>query len=99
MVARSASLRNGNSTLVPLLASVTQSPPGYETRERQEFKEEGKPQVSLPFCPGTGQAQRSRAPQSANLPPPAGGEIPARIGRIAHALRVPRLVGMERCPI
>ena len=25
--------------------------PDYLTRERQEFKEEGKPQVSLPFCP------------------------------------------------
>ncbi|GAB6115504.1 hypothetical protein JCM30795_17110 [Agathobaculum butyriciproducens] len=25
--------------------------PDYLTRERQEFKEEGKPQVFLPFCP------------------------------------------------
>ena len=28
--------------------------PDYLTRERQEFKEEGKPQVSLPFCPRGG---------------------------------------------
>ena len=27
------------------------SAPDFLIRERQEFKEEGKPQVSLPFCP------------------------------------------------
>ena len=36
--------------------------PDYLTRERQEFKEEGKPQVSLPFCPRGG---RRTLPRSA----------------------------------
>ena len=37
------------------------SAPDYLIRERQEFKEEGKPQVSLPFCPrrGCGSLPRS----------------------------------------
>ena len=41
------------SSAVPLFAAVTcrQSAPDFLIRERQEFKEEGKPQVSLPFCP------------------------------------------------
>ena len=36
------------------------SAPDYLTRERQEFKEEGKPQVSLPFCPAAGAASPPR---------------------------------------
>ena len=41
--------RNGNPTAVPLLGAVAGlwSAPDYLTRERQEFKEEGKPQVVL----------------------------------------------------
>ena len=36
--------------------------PDYLTRERQEFKEEGKPRVSLPFCP---RGERRTLPHSA----------------------------------
>ena len=39
---------------------------GLRNRGRQEFKEEGKPQVSLPFVPAA-DAAVSRAPQSATL--------------------------------
>ena len=46
--------RHGRKNPLPFLyfGAVTcrQSAPDYP-RERQEFKEEGKPQVSLPFCP------------------------------------------------
>ena len=37
----------------PIFEAVTcrQSAPDFLIRERQEFKEEGKPRVSLPFCP------------------------------------------------
>ena len=51
--AQSASRREEKSSAVPLLGAVTglRSAPDYLTRERQEFKEEGKPQVVLPFCP------------------------------------------------
>ena len=35
--------------------------PDYLTRERQEFKEEGKPQVVLPFCPRGGRRESPRS--------------------------------------
>ena len=54
--AQSASRRKEKSSAVPLLGAVAGlwSAPDYLTRERQEFKEEGKPQVVLPFCPRGG---------------------------------------------
>ena len=62
--AQSASRREEKSSAVPLLGAVTglRSAPDYLTRERQEFKEEGKPQVVLPFCPRRG---RGKLPRSA----------------------------------
>ena len=46
----------------PYFGAVTcrQSAPDYP-RERQEFKEEGKPQVSLPFCPRGGRRESPRS--------------------------------------
>ena len=78
--------------------------PDYLTRERQEFKEEGKPQVSLPFCPRGGcrdvppaaGAAVSRAPQSVTLPLNLSGKLSARKGRTACAVRVPRSAGAEK---
>ena len=62
--AQSASRREEKSSAVPLLGAVAGlwSAPDYLTRERQEFKEEGKPQVVLPFCPRGG---RRESPPSA----------------------------------
>ena len=59
--------------------------PDYLTRERQEFKEEGKPQVSLPFCPCGGcrtlprSAERnSFAEIQRKTPRPLGTNTPAQ---------------------
>ena len=58
--------------------------PDYLTRERQEFKEEGKPQVSLPFCPCGGRrslprsAERNSPLRFSEKPPPVRGEPPAQ---------------------
>ena len=51
--AQSASMRKKKSSAVLLFGAVAGlwSAPDYLIRERQEFKEEGKPQVVLPFCP------------------------------------------------
>ena len=48
----SSSVAEKKSSAVLLFEAVAGlwSAPDYP-RERQEFKEEGKPQVSLPFCP------------------------------------------------
>ena len=72
--AQSASRREEKSSAVPLLGAVTglRSAPDYLTRERQEFKEEGKPQVVLPFCPRGGRR---------DVPPSADGESPAEVQR------------------
>ena len=61
--AQSASRREEKSSAVPLLGAVTglRSAPDCLTRERQEFKEEGKPQVVLPFCPRGGRRESSRS--------------------------------------
>ena len=40
--------------------------PDYLTRERQEFKEEGKPQVSLPFCPRCGRGSLTRSAEGSS---------------------------------
>ena len=68
--AQSASRRKEKSSAVPLLGAVAGlwSAPDYLTRERQEFKEEGKPQVVLPFCPRGG---RRESPRSAERNSPA----------------------------
>ena len=59
--------------------------PDYLTRERQEFKEEGKPQVFLPFCPCGGcrtlprSAERnSFAEIQRKTPRPLGTNTPAQ---------------------
>ena len=58
--------------------------PDYLTRERQEFKEEGKPQVSLPFCPCGGRrsllrsAERNSPLRFSKKLPPVRGEPPAQ---------------------
>ena len=72
--------------------------PDYLTRERQEFKEEGKPQVSLPFCPRRGRGSLTRsAERSFSLR--FSENLPARTGRIANATRVPhKPVQKRRCP-
>jgi len=44
--------------------------PDYLTRERQEFKEEGKPQVSLPFCPSRGRGSLQRSAERNSLAEP-----------------------------
>ena len=55
--------------------------PVYQTRERQEFKEEGKPQVVLPFCPCRG-ARHVPAVRRRRIPPLRCSEkLPARKGR------------------
>ena len=61
--AQSASRREEKSSAVPLLGAVAGlwSAPDYLTRERQEFKEEGKPQVVLPFCPRGGRRESPRS--------------------------------------
>ena len=68
--AQSASRRKEKSSAVPLLGVVAGlwSAPDYLTRERQEFKEEGKPQVVLLFCPRGG---RRESPRSAERNSPA----------------------------
>ena len=90
--AQSASRREQKSSVVPLLGAVAGlwSAPDYLTRERQEFKEEGKPQVVLPFCPAAG-AANPRAPQSAT-PPLGFSEHPRPLGvntltRFVHPAR------------
>ena len=52
----------------PYFRAVTyrQSAPDYP-RERQEFKEEGKPQVSLPFCPRRGRGSLSRSAERSSF--------------------------------
>ena len=68
--AQSASRREEKFSAVPLLGAVAglRSAPDYLTRERQEFKEEGKRQVVLPFCPRGG---RRESPRSAERNSPA----------------------------
>ena len=77
--AQSASRREEKSSAVPLLGAVAglRSAPDYLTRERQEFKEEGKPQVVLPFCPPR-RAPRIPALRRAQLPPLGFSEHPPR---------------------
>ena len=54
--------------------------PDYLTRERQEFKEEGKPQVSLPLCPCRGRGSLPRSAER-NSPLRFSENLPARKGR------------------
>ena len=53
----------------PYFAAVTcrQSAPDFLIRERQEFKEEGKPQVSLPFCPRRGRGSLPRSAERSSF--------------------------------
>ena len=72
--------------------------PDYLTRERQEFKEEGKPQVSLPFCPRRGRGSLTRSAERSSLLR-FSENLPARTGCIANATRVPhKPVQKRRCP-
>ena len=71
--------------------------PDYLTRERQEFKEEGKPQVSLPFCPCGGRRSLPRSAER-NSPLRFSEKTPAHQGRTACAVRVPRSAGAEKLP-
>ena len=82
------------------------SAPDYLIRERQEFKEEGKPQVVLPFCPPPW-VRRLPAAGAATLPPSADGESPAEVQRkpsrplganTPAAVRAPHWVGAEKEP-
>ena len=95
--AQSASRREEKSSAVPLLGAVTglRSAPDYLTRERQEFKEEGKPQVVLPFCPRGG---RRESPRSAEHNSPAGIQRtpPPVRGEHAYAVRTPRWVSAAK---
>ena len=54
--------------------------PDYLTRERQEFKEEGKPQVSLPFCPCGGCRTLPRSAERSS-PLRFSEKLPAHQGR------------------
>ena len=67
---QSASRREEKSSAVPLLGAVAGLwyAPDYLTRERQEFQEEGKPQVVLPLCPRGG---RRESPRSAERNSPS----------------------------
>ena len=71
--------------------------PDYLTRERQEFKEEGKPQVSLPFCPSRGRGSLPRSAER-NSPLRFSKKTAARQGRTACTVRVPRSAGAEKTP-
>ena len=68
--------------------------PDYLTRERQEFKEEGKPQVSLPFCPCGGcrtlprSAERnSFAEIQRKTPRPLGTNTPAQFAHPIYSVQ------------
>ena len=68
--------------------------PDYLTRERQEFKEEGKPQVSLPFCPCGGcrtlprSAERnSFAEIQRKTPRPLGTNAPAQFAHPIYSVQ------------
>ena len=93
--AQSASRRKEKSSAVPLLGAVAGlwSAPDYLTRERQEFKEEGKPQVVLLFCPRGGRRESPRSAER-NSPRWVGaakkGCHPER--RSTNVPRVPQIV-------
>ncbi len=77
--AQSASRREGKILCRFEAVTALRFAPDYLTRERQEFKEEGKPQVVLPFCPRGGRRESSRSAErnsprwdSANTPRPLG---------------------------
>ena len=74
----------------PIFAAVAalRFSPDHLTRERQEFKEEGKPQVSLPFYPRRGRGNLTRSAERSS-PLRFSENLPARTGRIANATRVP----------
>ena len=80
----------------PYFRAVTcrQSAPDYP-RERQEFKEEGKPQVSLPFCPCGGRRSLLRSAER-NSPLRFSKKLPPVRGEPAYAVRVPRSAGAEK---
>ena len=76
-------IRKKKSSAVPLFEAVAyrKSAPDYEARERQEFKEEGKPQVVLPFCPRGGRRD-APAVRRRRIPPLRFSEkLSARQGR------------------
>ena len=94
--------RHGRKNPLPFsyFGAVTcrQSAPDFLIRERQEFKEEGKPQVSLPFCPRRGRGSLTRSAERSS-PLRFSENLPARTGRIANATRVPhKPVQKRRCP-
>ena len=79
----SSSVAEKKSSAVPLFEAVAGlwSAPDYLIRERQEFKEEGKPQVVLPFCPRGG-CRAAPAVRRRRIPPLRFSEkLSARIGR------------------
>ena len=79
--AQSASRREEKSSAVPLFGAIAglRFAPDYLTRERQEFKEEGKPQVVLPFCPRGGRRESPRSAER-NSPPLGFSEQPRPLG-------------------
>ena len=82
--------------MLPFFEAVTalRFSPNYLTRERQEFKEEGKPQVSLPFCPRGGcrtlprSAERnSFAEIQRKTPRPLGTNTPAQFASPIYSVQ------------